>query len=295
MRLLRTPDERFENLPGFPYEPHYVEAHGIRMHYIDVGDGDPVLCLHGEPSWSYLYRKMVPRLSRDHRVIAPDLIGFGRSDKPAERSDYTYALHYDALVSFVTALDLQCITLVCQDWGGLLGLPLVAEHQDRFIRLVIMNTGLPDGKHVLGPGFMRWREMAAQMQDMPVGAVLQMGTVTDLPDTVRAAYDAPFPNASYKSGAHQFPLLVPLSADDEAVPYMRHAKEVLAQWKKPALVLFSDRDPVTGGGDRVMRDLIPAAKEEAEITIRDAGHYLQEDKGEEIAGHIAAFLQRRPV
>ena len=290
--ILRTPDDRFLNLPEFPYAPHYVEVEGKRMHYIDEGRGEPVLCLHGEPSWSYLYRKMIPLLSEKTRVIAPDLIGFGRSDKLPEKSDYSFGMHARALVAFIENLDLKNITLVCQDWGGLLGLPIATEHSGRFARLAIMNTGLPTGDIPATPAFMAWRTLAEKQTDMDIGRVLQSATVTTLSPEVVAAYDAPFPDASYKAGAHAFPLLVPIAPDNPASERMRKAMESLKNWTKPALVMFSDGDPVTRGGDKFFRSLIPSAKDEPEIIIRDAGHFLQEDKGEEIAEHIRRFIDR---
>ena len=296
MKALRTPDERFANLPDFPYKPHYVEVHGdLRMHYLDEGQGDPILCLHGEPSWCYLYRKMVPTLSRVARVIAPDMLGFGRSDKPVGRESYTYRLHHDSLVSFIERLDLRRITLVCQDWGGLLGLPLAVELAERFARLVIMNTGLPVSGKPLGEAFMAWKAFANRSDDLEVGRLLERSAIAKLSPQVVAAYDAPFPDASYKGGALQFPNLVPISPDAEALPHMRATAEALKTWSKPALVMFSDKDPIMAGGDRYFRALIPTAKNEPEITIKDAGHFLQEDKGEEIAERIVEFIQRRPI
>ncbi len=296
MQTLRTPDERFSNLPDWPYAPHYVDVNGdLRMHYVEEGMGDPILCLHGEPSWGYLYRKMIPGLSRVGRVIVPDLIGFGRSDKPVGKDAYTYALHHDAVASFVEKLDLQRVTLVCQDWGGLLGLPVAMEQPERFARLVVMNTGLPVSGKPLSPGFMAWRTFAEKAQDMDIGRVIDGATVSKLTPEVLAAYNAPFPDLSYKGGAMKFPLLVPISEDAEALPAMRQAAERLKSWTKPALVMFSDKDPVTAGGDKYFRALIPSAKDEPEITIRDAGHFLQEDKGEEIAEQITAFIERRPI
>jgi haloalkane dehalogenase len=296
MKILRTPDERFAKLQDFPYPPKYVNVRNdLRMAYVESGQGDPILCIHGEPSWSYLYRKMIPPLAKHGRVICPDLIGFGRSDKPVGKESYSYALHHDALSSFITKLDLKRITLVCQDWGGLLGLPIATEMPERFARLVIMNTGLPVSGKPLSPGFTAWRAFAERSQDMDIGRVLQGATVTDLSAEVLAAYNAPFPDVSYKGGALQFPLLVPISEDAEALPHMRKAAASFESWNKPTLVMFSDKDPVTVGGDKYFRQLIPAAAQEPEITIRDAGHFLQEDKGEEIAGHIVEFINRRPV
>ena len=299
MKILRTPDERFQNLPGYSFAPHYVEVNGLRMHYVDEGQGDPILCLHGEPSWSYLYRKMVPILSREHRVVAPDLVGFGRSDKPAERADYTYALHHDTVAGFIKALDLQRITLVCQDWGGLIGLPIATEMADRFQALVIMNTGLPTGEppqteaaKKSAAAFAAWRGFAEKMTDLPVGFVIKGATKSNPSDEIIAAYEAPYPDASYKAGAAKFPLLVPIAPTDEASPVMVKTREALKQWNKPALVMFSDSDPITAGGDEFFRKIIPTAKDEPAITIRDAAHFLQEDKGEEIAENIRQFLAR---
>lgn len=295
MEMLRTPDERFASIPDYDYEVKYADVGSGRMAYTDVGKGDAILCLHGEPSWGYLYRKMIPGLSSAGRVITPDLLGFGRSDKPADKEDFTYKLNLDALESLVSQLDLQNVTLVCQDWGGLLGLPLATRNSDRFARLVIMNTGCPTGEETPSEGFLAWLEAAKQMVDMPVGMILQGATVSTLSDEVVAAYDAPFPDATYKAGAHVFPLLVPISTDMEAAAYTGPAKAALKEWTKPALVMFSDKDPVTGGGDKAFRRLIPSATDEPEIVITDGGHFLQEDKGEDIAKHIVEFIGRRPV
>lgn len=292
MDCLRTPDERFDNLPDYPFAPNYVDVNGLRLHYVAEGEGDPILCLHGEPSWSFLYRKMIPGLREAGRAIAVDLPGFGRSDKPAKREDYTYALHFEALQGFIDALDLNRITLVCQDWGGLLGLPLATRNAGRFARLVIMNTGLPTRDTPMPEGFVQWRTLSEQLVAADVGQILQMGTTTVLSEDVLNAYRAPFPDDSYKGGAFQFPYLVPTSAGDEAEPIMQDAIARLRTWDRPALVMFSDSDPITRGGDAWFRELLPTAKEEAEVVIHGAGHFLQEDRGEEIARQIVAFIQR---
>ena len=294
MPVIRTPDERFANLPGYPYRPHYVEVNGLRMHYVDEGQGEIILCLHGEPSWSYLYRKMIAMLSRSYRVVAPDFIGFGRSDKFTERGEYSFKMHHDSLVGFLEATALADITLVVQDWGGLLGLTVAAEEPVLFKRLVIMNTGLPTGDEPIGKAFMRWREFAAAQTDMAIGAVIYNGVAQkeNMKTGILLAYDSPFPDVSYKAGAMAFPLLVPIHPDDPGASEMRRARSALAHWRKPALVMFSDGDPITRGGERFFRALIPGAQDQPAIVIANAGHFLQEDKGEEIAQHISEFMQR---
>ena len=298
MKILRTPDERFANLAGYPFAPHYVEiASGdgatLRMHHVDEGprDADPVLLLHGEPSWSYLYRNMIPGLAAaGHRVIAPDLVGFGRSDKPAERGDYTYARHVAWLHAFVRALDLRRITLFCQDWGGLLGLRVVAADPDRFARVVAANTFLPAGDRPIGDAFLAWRDFSQNVPVFPTGRIVHGGTAKGLSPEAIAAYDAPFPDESYKSGARQFPTLVPVSADDPEAAANREAWAQLERFERPFLTAFSDQDAVTRGGDRAMRERIPGARGQSHVTVQGGGHFLQEDCADELVRVVAGFL-----
>jgi len=295
MTVLRTPDTQFDNLTGYDFAPHYVELGDTRMHYVDEGDSDEViLCLHGQPTWSYLYRHMIPLLSERYRVVVPDLIGFGKSDKYSELDDYSYAMHMEKLVGFIEALDLTQITLVCQDWGGLLGLPLAASHSDRFARLVVLNTFLPTGEEPLGEAFMQWRAFSKKVgRKLSVGQLIaQTITHYELSDDVKRAYDAPFPDDSYKAGVAMFPLLVPTSPEDPGASEMKQARETLSQWQKPALVMFSDSDPILGGAVKFFRRLLPTAGDQPQITIKGAGHFLQEEKGAEIAGHVHEFIQR---
>ncbi len=290
MDAFRTPDERFEGLPGYPFEPHYAEAGDLRMHYVDEGGGDPVVCFHGEPSWSYLYRKMVPPLVEDGlRVICPDLVGFGRSDKPTDRDWYTYDRHVEAVSDVLARLDLRRATVVVQDWGGPIGLRWAVENADRVDRLVIMNTGLFTGR--VSKGFMAWRDFAERTPDLPVGFIIQGATATDLPDDVVAAYEAPFPNPESKAGAAQFPLLVPLSEDAPGASEMLAVSDALSRWEKPTLVAFSDSDPVFPypKAGNVYSDLIPGAGEQ--VPIEGAAHFLQEDRGEQIAEHVLRFVR----
>jgi haloalkane dehalogenase len=298
MDYLRTPEERFQNLPDFPFTPHYVELLGLRLHYLDEGpaEGAPVLLLHGEPSWCFLYRKLIPPLAAaGYRVIAPDLIGFGRSDKLVARADYTYQLHVDFVTAFIEALELRGITMFGQDWGGLIGLRVAAENEARFARLVAANTGLPTGDQPMTEGFMRWRAYSQTVEHFHVGGILKGGCVTPLAPAVIAAYNAPFPDERYLAGARQFPLLVPITPDDPAAAANRRAWEVLRRWQKPLLTAFSDGDPVTRGGERVFQKLVPGAQGQPHVTIQGAGHFLQEDKGEELARVILEFSARDSV
>jgi haloalkane dehalogenase len=293
--VLRTPDERFSDLPGFPFEPRYTEIDGLRMHHVEEGppEADPLLLLHGEPTWSYLYRKMIPPLAEaGHRVLAPDLVGFGRSDKPARREDYTYARHVAWVRAWIEAQGLRRITLVGQDWGSLIGLRLVAELPDRFARVVIANGYLPAGDLPPSLAYRLWRQFARWSPWFPVSRVVQVGSASRLSSEVRAAYDAPFPGRKYKAGARAFPLIVPLYPDDPEVAANRRAWEVLERWEKPFLTAFASGDPIFRGSDRVLQRRIPGAAGQPHTTIRRAGHFIQEDQGEELARVVADFIAR---
>ena len=300
MRILRTSDERFANLKDYPFEAHYVEVPAIagaqlRIHYVDEGpkNAETVLLMHGEPSWSYLYRKMIPIiLDSGFRVVAPDLVGFGRSDKPADRNDYTYQGHVDWMQGWLDRMDLQRITLVCQDWGGLIGLRLVVQNIDRFARVVVANTGLPTGDHPVTDAFLNWRKYSIEVPDFDAGAIVTMGSRTTLPDAVIDAYNAPFPDDTYKEGARIFPSLVPIAPDDPASEANRKAWEVLSKFDKPFLTAFSDTDAITKGGEHVFQNQVPGAKGQSHTTIKGAGHFLQENCGEELAKVIVNFINQ---
>ena len=295
MTILRTPDERFDDLPDYPFAPHYVQVGNTRLHFVDEGEGaETMLCLHGEPTWSYLYRKMIPPLAERYRVVAPDMVGFGKSDKYEDLEDYSFQMHYDKLLGLLEALDLRNITLICQDWGGLLGLTIAANHVDRFARLVILNTFLPTGEERPSPAFLMWHDFSQKIgRRMQVGRLIaQTITRFKLPDEIVAAYDAPFPDERYKAGAAVFPSLVPISPETPGASEMKAARNRLSQWRKPALVLFSDGDPILGGADKFFRKLIPSTSEQPEVVIQGAGHFLQEEKGEAIALEVLAFMRR---
>jgi haloalkane dehalogenase len=287
--VFTTPDERFQGLPGYDFDPHYVELEGLRLHYVDEGSGRPVVCFHGEPTWAYLYRKMLPPLvEAGHRVVCPDYAGFGRSDKPTDRGWYSYDRHTELVSGVLSQLDLSEATVVVQDWGGPIGLRWAVENADRVAALVILNTGLFTGQ--VSKGFLAWRDFAEKNPDLPVGFVIQGGTTTDLPDEIVAAYEAPFPNEDSKAGAAQFPLIVPTEDGAPGAKEMREVADALGRWEKPALVAFSDEDPVfpyPKAGDRFV-ELIPTASEQ--VKVSGAAHFLQEDRGEEIAAHIVRFL-----
>jgi len=289
--IFRTPDERFDNLPGSDFAPNYVDVEGLRMHYLDVGPktGRPVVCFHGEPSWSYLYRKMVgPLVDAGHRVVVPDYAGFGRSDKPTDRRWYTYDRHVELMTRVLGSLDLHDAIVLGQDWGGPIGLRWAVENADRVGALAISNTGVFTGR--VSKGFLAWRDFAEKNPDLPVGIAIQRGTATELPDDVVAAYDAPFPNVESKAGAAQFPLSVPLAEDAVGAAEMRALADALSRWQKPALVAFSDLDrifPYPKAG-QVFCDLIPTVTEQ--VTIEGASHFLQEDRGERLAEEVLKHL-----
>ncbi|AZQ84313.1 alpha/beta fold hydrolase [Colwellia sp. Arc7-635] len=298
MEFLRTDDSCFADLDGYSFAPNYLlvddtEGAQLRVHYVDEGpkDATPILLLHGEPSWSYLYRKMIPSLvAAGYRVIAPDLIGFGRSDKPTKRTDYTYQRHVDWMGSVLEQLQLTDITLFCQDWGGLIGLRLVAEQSDRFARVVAANTMLPTGEYSPGEAFTQWQKYSQEVAEFPAGGIVNGGATSELTPEIIAAYNAPYPEEKYKEGARQFPLLVPTSLDDPASKSNIAAWQVLSQWQKPFLTAFSDNDPITSGGDKIMQKLIPGTKGQAHTTIVNGGHFLQEDQGDKLAEVIIDFI-----
>ena len=333
METIRTPDDRFTDLADYPFAPNYIsvddtEGGQLQIHYVDEGDGELLLCLHGQPTWSYLYRKMIPVfVEAGYRVIAPDLVGFGKSDKPTKRDDYTYANHVHWLNGFVKGLDLNDITMVCQDWGGLIGLRVLTENLERFARVVAANTGLPDAKNIPdemapamhamyesipalppaemgaklrenenGAGFMYWIKYCAEYPDMVVSEVVSLsalgGTLTD---EQKRAYDAPFPSDEYMQGARQFPSLVPIYPDGPAIAANRKAWQVLGEFEKPFLTAFSDSDPVTAGGFKRFQEEVPGAKNQNHATIENAGHFLQEDAGPEFADRVIRFMQDNAI
>jgi haloalkane dehalogenase len=334
MDKLRTPDERFENLPGYGFSPNYTEVPdgegaSLRIHHVEEGppQGEVVLCMHGQPTWSYLYRTMLPVFTAAGcRVLAPDLVGFGRSDKPTRREDYSYQRHVDWMTAWLEARDLRNATLFCQDWGGLIGLRLVAAVPERFARVVVANTGMPDGTGIppeagpamrklydslpvvkaeeLGPrfaatdgppGFMFWRKYCAESPDFSVADVMRFAGGSALADEIVAAYSAPFPDASFEAGARQFPSLVPIFPDDPAIPANQKAWEVLRSFEKPLLTAFSDGDPVTRGGEKRFQQEVPGAQGRQHPTIAGAGHFLQEDKGPEVAEQVLQFMKETPL
>jgi len=290
MDILRTPEERFAALPGYPFEPHYITVDGLRMHYVDEGDGPVMLLLHGEPTWSYLYRFMIPPLaSAGFRVVAPDLVGFGRSDKLPTREDYSYARHVGWMHAFLDELNLGDITLFCQDWGSLIGLRVAAEAEDRFARIAVGNGALPTGDQPMTQAFLDWQTYARTSPRFDIGKIVSKGCLRTLDDAEIAAYDAPFPKDDFKAAARAFPLLVPTAPDDPASEANRAAWKIYRTWDKPFLTLFSDSDPIMRGGETVWQKLVPGARGQPHRTIAGAAHFLQEDAGPELADALINF------
>lgn len=297
MNVLRTPDSRFRDLPDFPFQPQYIDvcdADGTRLRIaaIDEGprDAGPVLLMHGEPSWSFLYRRIIAKLAAvGHRVVAPDLVGFGRSDKLREPADYTYERQVRWMSDWLVAMRLENITFFGQDWGGLIGLRLVAAHPERFARIVVANTGLPTGEG-FSDAFNRWLEFSQNAPVLPISDIIAMGCQRTLSDAERAAYDAPFPDESYKAGARCFPALVPVTPQHASVAENKVAWKVLESFTRPCLTAFSDADPITRGGERLFQERVPGAKGQPHMTIRNAGHFLQEDQPDEIADLVHRFI-----
>ncbi len=301
MDTYRTPDDRFADLPDFPFEPHYAdiddgEGGELRVHFLDEGppDAAPVLLMHGEPSWSFLYRHVIPPLvAAGHRVIAPDLVGLGRSDKPTEQADYTYARHVDWMRQLLfDHLDLRHLTYFGQDWGGLVGLRLLAAEPDRFDRVAIGNTGLPTGHGTPTEAFLAWQKFAMETDTFPVGAIINGGCLTDLSPEVIAAYDAPYPEEAATAGIRIFPALVPTSLDDPASADNIAAWTELERFTKPFLLAFSDGDAITKGGDAPFLAKVPGAQDQPHVTIEGGGHFLQEDRGPELAQVLVDFIAR---
>jgi haloalkane dehalogenase len=287
--VFRTPDDRFASLPGYDFQPHYVDVDGLRMHYVDEGEGRPVVCFHGEPTWVFLYRKVArPLLEAGERFVAVDMPGFGRSDKPTDRGWYSFERHYEHVSRVLAGLELDDATVVVQDWGGAIGLRWAVENADRVGRLAILNTGLFTGR--VSKGFLRWRDFAERNPDLPVGFVVDSGCTSELTADVKAAYEAPFPTPESKAGAAAFPLLVPTSEDSPGAAEMLAVSDELSRWEKPALVMFSDSDPVFPypRAGQVFCDLIPGAGEQ--VGVEGAAHFLQEDRGEEIGERLVRFL-----
>jgi haloalkane dehalogenase len=295
MKILQTPDARFKDLIDFPFKPNYLDVGNLRIHYVDEGksNSEVILLMHGEPSWSFLYRFMIPPLIQaGFRVIAPDLVGFGRSDKPTEQTDHTYHKHVEWIAKWLLSLNLRNLTLFCQDWGSLIGLRVAIENQDRFKRIVLANGGLPTGEQQMGEAFNNWREFSRTATEFNISSIIQSGTIKKLSKNVMEGYDAPFPDDQYKAGARVLPSLVPISIEDPEHEANKKAIELFKQWDKPFLTVFSDGDPITKGGERFWQKYVPGAKEQNHTILKGAGHFLQEDKGEELAQVIIEFIAK---
>lgn len=303
MKYLTTAPSQFADLHEYPFKEHYFAVDdnyggSLNLHYVDEGpaQGEVILMLHGEPSWSYLYRNMItPMVTAGYRVIAPDLIGFGKSDKPTRRCDYTYRRHVDWIRLLLLKLKLYQITLVCQDWGGLIGLRLVAEHSELFARVLAANTMLPTGDHPPSEAFLNWQKYSQTVETFPIADIIQKGCLKPLSPAILHAYDAPFPEESYKAGARQFPVLVPITPNDLASTANRHAWKALKKFNKPFITAFSDQDPITAGAERILQKLIPGCVGQSHTTIENSGHFLQEDQPEALCKVLLDFIQANPI
>jgi haloalkane dehalogenase len=297
MKLLRTPDERFQNLPEFFFKPNYLKVEKIRIHYIDEGptDGKIFLLMHGEPSWCYLYRYMIPLLVKaGYRVIAPDLVGFGRSDKPMEQSDHSYHKHIEWMTKWLKSLEIKDITLFCQDWGALIGLRVAIENQEKFSRIILSNGGLPTGEQRMSKAFLEWQEFSKTATKFDIKRIIQSATVKKLSKDVLKAYDAPFPDDRYKIGPRIMPSLVPTTINDPESDANKRAIEDFKKWEKPFLTAFSDKDPITRGTEKFWKENIPGGKGQKHVIVKDGGHFIQEDKGSELVDIILDFIESNP-
>lgn len=296
--VLRTPEACFSQLPDFPYTPHYTNVGGLRIATIDEGPADApvVLLMHGEPTWSYLYRKMIPTLLQSGlRVVAPDLVGFGRSDKPADRQDHSYGNQLAWMGAWLEALDLHDVTLFCQDWGSLIGLRMVVQAPARFSRIVLANGGLPTGANHTPRAFRMWRAFARFSPWLPIGRIVAAGCARSLTPAEKAAYDAPFPTRAHRIAARLLPGFVPITTDDPQSQNNIAAWEFYKAWDKPFLTLFSSGDPITRGGHKTWQRRVPGAQGQPHAITRGAGHFLQEDKGPELAEKVAVFITATPL
>ena len=296
MLALRTPEERFRDLPDYPFAPHYADVgDSLRVHYVDEGPptGAPIVMLHGEPSWSYLYRKMIPLFAEaGYRALAPDLIGFGKSDKPTDPTVFTYARHVGWMTRWLESVDVRNAVLVCQDWGSLIGLRIAAENESRFARIVVANGILPTARQPPPVAFRVWRALARYSPVFPIGRIVASGCVSKLPREVIAAYDAPFPTRAHKAAARAFPSLVPTREGDPAVPANRAAWDVLGRWEKPFLTLFGKNDPILGKADVALQAHVPGARDQPHERFW-GGHFVQEDRGDYLAERILAWLRAK--
>jgi len=298
MDLKRTPDERFRDLDGFPFAPHYAEVKAddgtkLRVHYVDAGPraAAPIVLMHGNPSWSYLYRKILPRLvAHGHRVLAPDLVGLGRSDKPAAKGDYSLARHVDWMSQWLVAAGVEDATLFAQDWGGVIGFPVAVRHPERFTRLIAANTGLPTGQGA-SQALQDWLDYSDRATSLPVGQLIGSWVVNGLREAEKRAYDAPFPDPSFQAAALSFPRLIPLQPENPGVPLMRETWQQLERWTKPFLTVFGDRDPISKGAERTFRERVPGAAGQPHVILSPAHHFLQEDQPEAIAEHVHGFVR----